>query len=63
MSLTARLKRIEDRITALEGVIGDVARNQAELAEAIVEDEPEQEPERTLDGHVVPGERDQDKEL
>jgi hypothetical protein len=63
MSLTARLKRIEDRITALEGVIGDVARNQAELAEAIVEDEPEQEPERTLDGDLVLGERDHNQPL
>lgn len=65
MSLHQRLAKMDARIKALEEVVGDVARDQLELANAISAGEEDEagEPERSLDGEVLGGERDQSQSL
>lgn len=65
MSLSDRLRRIEQRQEEQRLATAGIAQQLAALIEALAaEGEEEQdEPARSLDGELVPGERDQSQSL
>lgn len=67
MSLAKRLQQMEARIKALEEQVQSLAQTQVDIVDAIdttsMDDQPEAQPERDLDGNVYGGERDQTQSL
>ena len=64
MSLTERLKKIESDIAELKQQLVETSQGLGLLLQSLEDEEADEEqPERTLDGEAVGGERDQSREL
>lgn len=64
MSLQQRLKKIEDRLTALESLATDIAQDQLAIVNQLGDEaEEEEQSGTTLDGDEAGRERDQSQPL